>query len=102
MSLGVEVGHLGVDLGTAEGVRSQCPRLHIAVAIVINITGRGLSHVTPQSIMPSLNHCDPLMHVGVNNWHKVCYSTAPRPGIELATCELQVQRLSDSATEPPR
>jgi len=23
------------------------------------------------------------------------------PGIELATCELQVQRLSHSATEPP-
>ena len=33
-----------VDLGTAGRVRSPCPRLHIAVAVVINITGRSLSH----------------------------------------------------------
>jgi len=50
--------------------------------------------LTPQSIMPSLNHWDLLRHVGVNNLPKVCYSTASRPGIELATCKLQVQCLS--------
>ena len=33
-----------VDLRTAGRVRSPCPRLYIAVAVVINITGRGLSH----------------------------------------------------------
>ena len=33
-----------VDLGTAGRVRSPCPRLYIAVAVVVNITGRGLSH----------------------------------------------------------
>ena len=33
-----------VDLDTAIRVRSPCPRLYIAVAVVINITGRGLSH----------------------------------------------------------
>jgi len=49
--------------------------------------------LTPQSIMPSLNHCDLLRHVGVNNLPKV-NSTAPRPGIELTACELQVQCLS--------
>jgi len=32
-----------VDLGSAGKVRSPCPRLYIAVAVVINITGRGLS-----------------------------------------------------------
>jgi len=30
-----------VNLGTAVEVRSPCPRLHIAVAVVINTTGRG-------------------------------------------------------------
>ena len=57
-----------VDLGTAGRVRSPCPRLYIAVAVVINITGRGLS---PQSIMPSLCHFNLLRHVGVNNLPKV-------------------------------
>jgi len=57
-----------VDLGTAGRVRSPCPRLHIALAVVINITSRSL---TPQSIMPSLNHCDLLRHLGVNNLLKV-------------------------------
>ena len=33
-----------VDLGTAGRVHSPCPRLYIAVAVVINITGRGLSY----------------------------------------------------------
>ena len=33
-----------VDLCTARRVCSPCPRLYIAVAVVINITGRGLSH----------------------------------------------------------
>ena len=30
-----------------------------------------------QSIMPSLNDCDLLRHVGVNNFAQGCYSTAP-------------------------
>ena len=30
-----------VDLGTAVEVRDLCPRLHIAVAVVINATARG-------------------------------------------------------------
>ena len=33
--------------------------------------------LTPQSIMPSLNHCNLLRHVGVNNFAQGCYSTAP-------------------------
>ena len=35
-----------------------------------------LRPLTPQSIMPSLNHCDLLRHVGVNNFAQGCYSTA--------------------------
>ena len=47
----------------------------IAVAVVINNWPRPL---TPQSIMPSLNHCDLLRHAGVNNLPKVVilHSTA--------------------------
>ena len=37
--------------------------------------------LTPQSIMPSLNNCDPLRHVGVNNLPKVV--TRQRRGREL-------------------
>ena len=37
--------------------------------------------LTPQSIMPSLNHCDLLRHVGVNNLPKVV--TRQRRGREL-------------------
>ena len=37
--------------------------------------------LTPQSIMPSLNHCDLLRHVGVNNLRKVV--TTQRRGREL-------------------
>ena len=33
-----------VDLGTAGRVRRPCPRLYIAVAVVINITAYSLSH----------------------------------------------------------
>jgi len=38
-------------------------------------------HLTPQSIMPSLNRCDLPRHVGVNNLHKVV--TRQRRGREL-------------------
>ena len=53
-----------VNLGTAGRVHSPCPRLYIAVAVVINITGRCLPP-------PLLNHCDLLRHVGANNLPKV-------------------------------
>ena len=44
-----------VNIGTAGRVR--CPRMYIAVAVVINTTARDLSHR-----MPPLNHCDLQRH----------------------------------------
>ena len=45
--------------------------------------------LTPQSIMPLLNHCDLLRHVGVNNFAQGCYSTAPCRELNLqpASCK---------------
>jgi len=54
-----------------------------------------LQPLTPQSIMPLLNHCDLLRHT---TWHSI----ALWPGIELATIELQVQCPNHNTTEPRR
>jgi len=58
--------------------------------------------ITPQSVMPLLNHCDLLRHVGVNNLPKVVtrQRRGREPVIELATFESQVQPLGYRATEP--
>jgi len=50
---------------TTVRVHNPCPRLYIAVAVVINTAARGLS------VMSLLNHCDLQRHVGVNNLPKV-------------------------------
>jgi len=50
-----------VDLGTAVRMCSPCPRLYIAVAVVINTCPRwdsNLGPLTPQSGMSPLDHCD--------------------------------------------
>ena len=63
--------HGGVRLNRPRHCRKgaqPCPRLYIPVAVVINNWPRPL---TPQSIMPLLNHCDLQRHVGVNNLPKV-------------------------------
>ena len=59
-----------------KGAQHACPWLYIAVAVVT--LPRPL---TPQSIMPSLNHCDLPRHAGVNNVPKVV--TRQRRGREL-------------------
>jgi len=50
-----------VDLGTAVRVYSPCPRLYIAVAVVVNNCpwwDSNLGPLTPQSGMLPLGHCD--------------------------------------------
>ena len=78
-----------VDLGTARRVPIPCPRLYIAAAVMLN---NWLQPLKPQSIMPSLNHCELLRHVGVNNLPKVV--TRHLNWIELAAFELPVQCLN--------
>ena len=68
-----------VDLGNAGRMRSPCPRLYIAMAVVIKHNWPW--PLTLQSIMPLLNDCDLLRHVGVNNLPKVV--TWQRRGWEL-------------------
>ena len=70
--------HGGWKAESTYALQEGCPRLYIAVAVVISNWPRP---VTPQSIMPSLNHCDLQRHVGVNNLPKVV--TPQRRGREL-------------------
>jgi len=60
-----------VDLGTAGRVCSPCPRLYNVHRSVCRDKHNWPWPLTPQSIMPSLNHCDLLRHMGVNNLPKI-------------------------------
>jgi len=66
-----------VNLGTAvRECSSPCPRLNIAMAVVINTTNclrwdSNMGPLTPQSCMLPLDHCDLQRHMGVNNLAKV-------------------------------
>jgi len=56
-----------VDLGTGVRVCSPCPRLYIAVAVVINYRrwDSNLGPLTPQSGMLTLSHCDTVRQAAI-------------------------------------
>jgi len=66
----------GVNLGTVVRVCSLCPRLYIAVAVVINNCPRwdsNLGPLTPQSGILPLGHCDTAPHYYIR-----CYTNSSK------------------------